>query len=230
MSSGLGRRGLRVGVAATLAPQPMLRRLQPGLVVDVGANRGQFALDVRKAAPQARIISFEPLGSEAEVFRTIFSGAPNVELKECALGSVKGTAQLHVAGAADSSSLLEIGNLQEQLFHGTGEVQVVEVAVELLDDVLREYDLGDRALLKIDVQGFELQVLMGAVEALGRFRWVYVELSFVELYVGQPLAHEVMSLLAAHHFGLADTGEPTRVKGRTIQQDFLFERRPLTQG
>ena len=229
LPSELGRRGLRVGVAATLAPQAMLRRLQPGLVVDVGANRGQFALDVRKAAPQARIVSFEPLASEVEVFRTVFAGVRDVELKECALGSVKGTAQLHVAGAADSSSLLEIGNLQEQLFPGTAEVQVVEVAVELLDDVLRVHDLGERALLKIDVQGFELQVLMGAVESLGRFRWVYVELSFVELYVGQPLAHEVMSLLAANHFGLVDTGEPTRVKGRTIQQDFLFERRPPVQ-
>jgi FkbM family methyltransferase len=203
----------------------MLRRLDPSFVVDVGANRGQFALDVRRAAPQARILSFEPLPSEAAVFRTIFLGQRNVELIESALGSANGTAKLHVAGAADSSSLLHIGSLQEQLFPGTGEVQVVDVRVDVLDEVLQEFALADRSLLKIDVQGYELEVLKGALNSLSHFRWVYVELSFVELYVGQPLAHEVMTLLVTHGFGIVDAGTPTRSKGRTIQQDYLFERR-----
>jgi FkbM family methyltransferase len=229
MSTGLGRHALRHGVAATLAPQPMLRRLNPSVVVDVGANRGQFALDVRQAAPQARILSFEPLPSEADVFRTIFLGQRNVELIEAALGSSKGSAKLHVAGAADSSSLLQIGRLQEQLFPGTGEVNLVEVKVDVLDEVLREVDLADRALLKIDVQGYELEVLKGALNSLSRFRWVYVELSFVELYVSQPLAHEVMALLVTHGFGIVDAGSPTRSKGRTIQQDYLFERHATLQ-
>lgn len=228
LPTGIGRQALRRGVAATLTPQPLLRRLQPTVVVDVGANRGQFALDVSKASPHARIFSFEPLSSEAAVFRQVFSGYQNVELRQCALGAATGTARMHVAGAADSSSLLEIGSLQEQIFAGTREVRVEEVDVETLDDVLLEHDLSGQALLKIDVQGFELEVLRGARDSLRKFRWIYVELSFVELYVGQPLAHEVIEFLRVQGFVPVDTGMPLRSKGRTVQLDFLFERTTTT--
>jgi hypothetical protein len=135
---------------------------------------------------------------------------------------------MHVAGAADSSSLLEIGSLQEQIFAGTREVRVEEVDVETLDDVLLEHDLSGQALLKIDVQGFELEVLRGARDSLRKFRWIYVELSFVELYVGQPLAHEVIEFLRVQGFVPVDTGMPLRSKGRTVQLDFLFERTTTT--
>ena len=219
-----GLSALRHGVVSTLEPQPMLLRLRPSIVVDVGANRGQFALDVTKAVPRARIVAFEPLANEAAVFRKLFSTFHNVELHQRALGAAPGKAQLHVAGAADSSSLLRIGDLQEKLFPGTAEVEVVDVDVETLDHALAEVDLSGASLLKIDVQGYELEVLRGGPLSLSQFRWVYVELSFVELYKGQPLAHDGIAFLAAASFVLVDTGIPSRVEGRTIQQDFLFER------
>jgi hypothetical protein len=72
-----------------------------------------------------------------------------------------------------------------------------------LSDYLHHDDLGSRNLLKVDTQGFELEVLRGAEGLLDRFSAIYCELSFKELYVGQPLASEVIAYLFQRNWSLA---------------------------
>jgi FkbM family methyltransferase len=219
----LGRRALRSGVAPTVVVRPMLRRLRPPLVIDVGANRGQFTLDVVTALPMATVVAYEPLPREAKVFRRIFADLPNVELREIALGSRREARDIHVARAADSSSLLPITGTQEMVFPGTEEVDRVAVQVTTLDDELDGVAIPPGTLLKVDVQGFELEVLRGAGRVLPRIRWLLVEVSFVELYQGQPLAADVMDHVSELGFRLIDTSTPSRFRGRTIQIDMLFQ-------
>src|SRR5687768_10967656 len=219
----LGRRALRSGVVPTVVVQPMLRRLRPQLVIDVGANRGQFTLDVVTSLPMATVLAFEPLPREASVFRRIFGDFPNVELRQTALGSRREVRDLHVARAADSSSLLSITRKQEIVFPGTEEVERVGVQVTTLDDELDADAVPPRTLLKVDVQGFELEVLRGARRVLADIRWLLVEVSFVELYEGQPLAAEVIDHAAERGFRVIDISKPHRFRGRTIQVDMLFE-------
>jgi FkbM family methyltransferase len=209
---------------ASVESEPMLRRLSPSYVVDVGANRGQFALTVLRATPRAQIVSIEPIPQDAATFRDIFGPIPDVELVECALGSSGGSAVLYMSAASDSSSLLELGALQEAVFPGTGEVSTIVVPVTTLDEVLNGRVLPTDSLLKIDVQGFELEVLRGAQQRLGDFRWILVEVSFLQLYRNQSLAHEVFAYLQPMGFAIVDIGEPVRIAGRTVQLDVLFER------
>jgi inhibitor of KinA sporulation pathway (predicted exonuclease) len=111
-------------------------------------------------------------------------------------------------------------------FPGTQEVSTQTVAVQRLDDVIQASDLSAKVLMKIDVQGFELEVLKGATQTLTHVRWVYLEASFVELYEGQPLAAELVEFLrhagfdftGVHHISLSSTGE-------CLQADLLFEAR-----
>ncbi|MBC8503340.1 MAG: FkbM family methyltransferase, partial [Chloroflexi bacterium] len=98
-------------------------------VVDIGANRGQFALAVREWAPKARVISFEPLSSPAAVFRRVFVGDEQVALHNVAIGPESMTHEIHVSARDDSSSLLPISSLQTTLFPGTEEVATAEVRV-----------------------------------------------------------------------------------------------------
>ena len=77
-------------------------------VVDIGANRGQFALAVRRWAPKARIVSFEPLNDAANTFRNVFKKDSGVILHQAAIGPQAGEATIHVTAADDSSSLLPI--------------------------------------------------------------------------------------------------------------------------
>lgn len=203
------------------------RRLDAGLatVVDIGANRGQFALAARRWAPQARVISFEPLPGPAQVFRAVFACDDQVVLHEAAIGPQAKRCEMHVSARDDSSSLLPIAGLQSKIFPGTGEVSTIEVQVAPLDTFINPDEIRAPALLKLDVQGFEYEALCGCEALLPRFEQIYCECSFVELYAGQKLAAEVIAWLAARGFRLVGMYNPAYdAAGQAVQADFLFRR------
>ena len=218
-----GRTAVRRGVLPTLEHQELLAALGPSLVVDVGANRGQFSLDVRRALPDARVVAFEPLTPEADLYEQVFASTPTHVLHRVALSSAPGSTTFHVSAARDSSSLLPIGDRQSAVFPGTEEVATQIVEVRTLDDFADELASDGPALLKIDVQGAELEVVRGADATLGSFRWIYLEMSFVELYDGQPLADTMIDELRDRGFRLAGTGTPSISGGLPVQVDALFE-------
>jgi len=195
-------------------------------IIDIGANHGQFALAARKWAPNARIISFEPLSQAALRFQKVFHEDPNVMLHQVAIGPQTGTSVIHVAGSDDSSSLLPITALQEKLFPGTGEVRTEKIHVGRLSEFISIKEIKEPALLKLDVQGFELEALKGCEDLLDCFSHVYVECSFVELYSGQALAHDIISWLAKHGFKLSGIYNTYYdPEGRCVQADCLFEKK-----
>jgi FkbM family methyltransferase len=216
-------RALRNGVFPSVEHLAALKGLQPDLVLDVGANRGQFALLMRQISPASRIVSFEPIPAEAAVFRRVFAGDGQVSLEECALGEEEGSATLHLSGCTDSSSLLPMG-LQSEYFPATGEVGTLRVSVRTLDSFRDAWAGGERALLKLDVQGFELSALRGGTEALTRCTFVYVECSEVPLYVGQALGPEVRAWLGEQGFRQRMRLNETYGESGLIQADYLFER------
>ena len=125
----------------------------------------------------------------------------------------------------DSSSLLPISSVQTAMFPGTGEIATTKVRVGPLDEFVKAEELRSSAMLKLDVQGFEYEALMGCESLLRYFDWVYCECSFVECYSGQRLACEVIDYLSGNGFRLAGIFNPSYDdKGQTIQADFLFRR------
>ncbi len=224
----LYRRALSLGVAPSYEHRAMLASLgHVGTVVDVGANVGQFALIARRCLPQARILSFEPLPDAADRFAQALAGQAEVQLFRTALGTTRTTLPIHITARADSSSMLSPA-LQSEVYPGTHEVGVLQVKVARLDQVITADDIRGPALLKIDVQGYEQQVLEGCETLLPRFDWIFAELSFVELYSGQTLAPEVIGWLDRHGFCLDGVyaSDMSYRKGRMIQGDFLFHRKP----
>lgn len=216
---------LRHGVAPSVEHMPFLRSLKIDGVIDVGANRGQFSLASRLVMPKVSIVSFEPIPHEAEIFRKVHRNSSNVELIESALGEQAGTATLHLSKSLDSSSLLPIGKKQTDLFSNTAEVGTIEVAVSRLDDFGDRWKSRTNQLLKIDVQGFELSVLRGAVETLRTCRYVYVECSEVTLYEGQALRPEVSDFLAQHGFCEEGRYNEQWEGSQLIQADYLYRNR-----
>jgi FkbM family methyltransferase len=223
------RGALRRKVLAAVEHEPVVAGLGPvGTVLDVGANVGQFALVARKVFPAARILSFEPFPAAAARLGEVFAGDPSFELVPLALSDEAGRHTFHVAAAEDSSSLLPIGDRQVAEFAHTRSVGAIEVDVARLDDVLADRPpLAGPVLLKLDTQGTELAVLRGADKSLGQVDHVILEASFVELYVGQARATELVAHLLDRGFQLGavydvktsiHTGEP-------LQADFVFSRR-----
>jgi len=126
--------------------------------------------------------------------------------------------------ADDSSSLRRPTEAQLELSSGSEIVAEHVVRVARLDELVRRA-AGGSTLLKIDVQGGEYEVLLGAEELLAaRVRHVYVEASFVELYRGQRLVGDVVRLLSQHGFDLRAIANPTRGAAGIAQADLLFGR------
>ena len=146
-------------------------------------------------------------------------------LQYVAIGSDAGETNIHVAVADDSSSLLPISAIQESLFPGTGEIRTETIKMGRLADFVSVGDINIPAMLKLDVQGFELEALRGCEDLLECFAYVYAECSFVELYTGQPLADEVILWLRERNFHLRGVYKVFYDnKGQAIQGDFLFKR------
>jgi FkbM family methyltransferase len=212
---------------------PELRRLELirgrriDVVLDVGANDGPFAKALRAAGYTGRIVSFEP---QSEAFGRLSAAAaadPAWTGHRLALGATDGEAELHLAGNSSSSSLLEmsaqhLASAPESRYQGSESVPVARL------DTLRAelVGAGDRVYLKVDTQGYELEVLRGAAGTLPQVDVVDVELSLVPLYDGAPLFDEVMHHLAGHGF-VPVSLEPAftdPADGRLLQLDGLFVR------
>lgn len=219
-------RALHLGVAAGVEHTPVLHSLGDiRTVIDIGANRGQFALVARRCFPQAQIIAFEPLTQPASRFRQVFADAGQVTLHQAAIGPEQIRVPIHISARDDSSSLLPITTLQGQIFPGTGEAATEIVKAAPLRDFLAKEDIQSPALLKLDVQGYELEALKGCEGLLEHFTYVYCECSFMELYAGQALTDEVIAWLRERGFRLEGIYNMAYDRqGRAVQGDFLFGR------
>jgi FkbM family methyltransferase len=216
---------LRTRVVASTEHDRILEGLALDTVVDVGANRGQFALCIRRLFPNATIYSFEPLHRPAAVYRRTFAGDARARLFPVAIAAQAGPAAMHVARWDVSSSLLPFAQAQHDNFPFTEESRRETVTTARLSDCLAPEAIAGTALLKLDVQGFELSALQGCDDLLTRFSYAYVEASFVELYVGQALATDVIDHLFRRGFRLICVANlSTGRSRRPIQADFLFAR------
>jgi FkbM family methyltransferase len=216
---------LRAGVWASTEHDELLRELNVDTVVDIGANRGQFALCARRLFPKAQIYSFEPLQKPARTYLRNFANDPRARLFNSAVADAAGQSEMHVSRRDASSSLLPIAPAQHRNFPFTEESGRETVSKARLSDCIGPGDISNRSLLKLDVQGFEMSALRGCEDLLPRFEFVYVEASFIELYVGQALATDIVAYLLSKGFKLACVANiSTGRSKRPIQADFLFSR------
>jgi FkbM family methyltransferase len=217
-------KALRQGVAPSIEHEDVLAAITCDFIIDVGANRGQFSCISRIVKPALPILAFEPIPNEARVFQKVFSGT-SAPLHQVALGEVAGQAEIHLSRRLDSSSLLPIGEMQRKLFPATDEIGTLKVPVKRLDDFKSDWGKYSRILLKIDVQGFELSVLKGAIDTLKNCAYVYVECSETELYVGQALSRDISNFLSLQDFKFQSRHNESVANGKLIQADYLFVRR-----
>lgn len=214
---------VRHRVAAATEHLGAIRHCKSNTLIDAGANKGQFSLVFRAVRPGAQILAFEPLPEAANVYERVFRGDRLTELSRVALSSETGTAQFHVADRSDSSSLLLPGSGQARAF-GVRPAAKIEVSVKRLDQCIDISSLKHPLLLKVDVQGGELALFDGCGQ-LEQIDFIYVELSFVELYEGQPLFQEVCDYLVSRGFSVAGIfNQVNTAEFGPTQVDVLFRR------
>ena len=220
----LARRGLALRRHPGARRQRILDAAGVDLVVDVGAARGGFAQEVRSFGYTGRIVSFEPLAAAFADLSTAAEGDPSWEVRNRALGSSPGDAEINVASNSDSSSLLAMDERHVAAAPQVGYVATETITVARLDDELAD-DPARRPFLKLDTQGFEREVLAGGPTMLERAVGLQLELSFVPLYAGGMLVDEAVALAYEQGFVMAAVeagfSDPS---GRLLQADGVFVR------
>lgn len=189
-------------------------------VLDVGANIGQFGEELRCAEYRGKIISFEPISSSFVKLETTSKKDPLWEVVRIGLGKERKSLTVPVPTDSRLTSLLRPS--QRHAFV-TNEL----IEIERLDEWLsgRRVHLPSTCL-KLDVQGFEREVLMGAGSLLPQFGAIIVELSYCHSYEDQPLAEEIIALLRTTGFSPWTTrrGLWTPHGNREMEVDMLFKK------
>ena len=203
----------------------LLQKRNLDLIIDVGSNKGQFTFVSKIYFPKVTIYSFEALRSEFKKYKNLISSFKNIKAYNYALGNINKKTRMNIASSPDSSSLLEINDIQSQEF-GTYETNLFEeIEVRRLDEWLDQIKSFNSILLKIDVQGFELEVLKGSKQVLKHINYLYIEASSVELYKNQPLLENIKDFLFEEGFFLEGSFNQCYGKNnKLIQGDYLFSK------
>lgn len=174
--------------------------VRPGTVLDLGANVGQFAIaSANLFGDSTAIISFEPDPRTFEVLQKNVNGL-SVELMNIAIGKTPGTGIFFVNADSQVSSMLPLGATRLSDFPESVIRQEIKVPVESLDHLFMSRKLTPPILLKIDVQGFEYEVIAGAANFLKKVKWVVMEVSFTDLYEGEADFASIFNLLESKGF------------------------------
>jgi FkbM family methyltransferase len=153
-------------------------------VLDVGANAGQFAAQLRAEGYRGRIVSFEPVASAHAILTRVALPDPLWTVTSAmALGETEGRAEINVAQNLASSSLLPVLRRSVSAADISSHVAKEIVKVRRLDDVVAQEWEAPFAM-KLDTQGFELHVLRGAPHTLAHTDVLVAEMSLVPLYEG----------------------------------------------
>lgn len=207
------------------ARQALLRSLEIDVVVDVGANAGQYGELLRERGYGGRLVSLEPVAAAyAELVQRAAADSGWTAVRVAA-SDVEGEVELHVTADSRSSSLLE-RNERFADRPGWAPKETQAVPARRLESLAGELlQPGERAYLKLDVQGFERHVLDGAGPALARFGALELELSVAPLYEGQAQLVEMLPFLAGRGFHPVSL-EPILLDdaGRLLELDGLFMR------
>src|SRR5829696_5341085 len=195
-------------------------------VIDVGAHTGEFARMIKTILPKASIFSFEPLQEEFKSLQQQMQNGAGFMAFNCAVGDRNETVEIHRSSYAQSSSLRQMTQLHKDAFPVSASHTAETVQVKRLDDVLQGFELKPEILIKIDVQGYEDKVIAGAADTIDKAKAIIVEVSFRELYEGQPLFETIFGMLSGKRFkymgSLYQLLSP--IDGAPLQADALFVR------
>jgi len=197
------------------------------VVMDVGANEGQWAAQLREEGYAGRIISVEPVRQAFDNLERKSAGDPHWEVARMALGNFDGSAEMDVGNNTYTSSLLPMSARLKTAEPSLAVVAREETPVARLDSLREElFPAAQSIYLKLDVQGFEKAVLEGAAGVMDSVVAIELELSTCALYEGQWEIQDALPELHTQGFRCVAM-EPVffdAVTGELLQVDSVLVR------
>lgn len=203
----------------------LLKHHKINKILDVGANSGQYAMQTFGLGFKDEIISFEPVKSTYNNLEKKAKPYKNWKTHNFGLGNKEEELEINISGNTYSSSLLDI---MPEHIKSAPESKIVGkeiVIIKTLDSVFNDFvDTKDIVLLKIDVQGFEKNVLEGSSKSLKNIHGIQIEMSIEELYQGEMLCSDMIKLLESFGYSLfsLENGFYDEKSGKLLQVDGIF--------
>lgn len=208
----------------------LLKRFEINCVIDVGANVGQYAQGLRGLGYEGYIVSFEPVRELYEKLLEVSRNDAQWIVHPFALGSRAFRTQIHITRGPVFSSFLKPNLASEELFGDVAKVsRMEEVEVRRLDSVLDEVSdhiQNPRIFLKMDTQGYDLEVFSGLGEQLQKVTCLQSEVSAIPIYEGMPRLLEAITRFESHGFEITGLFPVTRegITWRVIEFDCIMVR------
>lgn len=202
-----------------------LARERVDCVIDAGANVGQFGVDIRRCGYKGAIHSFEPSKSSYERLLKVSDRDDLWSVHNFGLGAQEAFLPLHLTENAGLSS-----SIKEQLRRDDiPSAYVKTVGDEIVSikriDSLEYFEDFKRVFLKIDTQGYEYEVLLGAESMFPKITSALIETSFVETYLDHKTIDEIIKLMQSKNFSLADFFPHSYFDGIQVECDLYFLKR-----
>lgn len=225
----------KLGVFVQLKPPHEIRRRIALLrhhgistVLDVGANVGQYAGELRHFGYGGTIHSFEPLPDACRKLGLAAKGDANWHTHPLALGSAPGEGEINVSQNSYSSSLRDL--MPEHLAGApdSAYVRKEKITISTVAEELRTLAITDNDIwLKIDTQGFEREVLLGAASVLNQIKVIQLEISLQPLYDQGMELEETLAYFATRGYELVgmEPGFYNKESGHQLQVDGIFVRK-----
>lgn len=218
-------------------------REAPLTIFDIGSCEGEDTIRYSRLFPNARIFAVEPLPSNVDKLRANLDrfGVSRARVIPLALSDATGSAIFHVSSGQPSADVSDWG-MSSSLLEPTENIKAawawlkfqktIEVPTDTLANLARREAVDEIDYVHMDVQGAELKVLEGAGDLACRIKAIWLEVSTVEYYKGQPLKHDVERWLADRQFikrcdAKAPQGDQFYINTRYFQKPMSFGIDPL---
>tara|TARA_A100001011_G_scaffold58173_1_gene57328 strand:- start:1101 stop:1817 length:717 start_codon:yes stop_codon:yes gene_type:complete len=218
--------GLLNGVAASFELSPFLRKIKKiNTLIDIGSNKGQFILLCLKFFPSLTIYSIEPIKEILERQRNFFKFRKSIFFFNFGIGNKNKNLNFYITERMDSSSFLTI-NKSDNFNKNYSVKEKRSIKIRQLDQILKNKILIKPTLIKIDVQGYELEVLKSAKKILSKTDFILLEVSKNKMYNKQPLEREIINFLKKKNFIIKKKSNWIKIKNtKFMQRDILFKRK-----
>ena len=189
-------------------------------IYDLGANVGTWSRLAHALIPHAQIHAFEPIPEYQNQYQRNCNQITTAQLHKVGVGNTNGEQTFNLAG--HSSSFFNVTKELTAMFPNEKKVGEIQVNMVRLDDYVQRNAIPLPDLMKLDVEGFELEVLKHAITCMKHCRFIILEVSFIERHLGQPLFHDVIGFMASKGYEVFAFPYKMPLSKKLSSTDILF--------
>ena len=216
-------KGMFHGIYATVELEKLVKDIKaPETIIDIGSNKGQFILLMEQIFPNKIVYSFEPIIEMINKQKKFYKYKKNITFHNLALGSSICSKEFLITNRMDSSSFLKVvSNTNKSKNYNV--IEKRDIKVSTLDEIFLNEKIPYPILIKMDVQGYELEVLKGAKNLLNKTDYLLLEVSENEMYQNQPTEKIIIEYLKDLNFEIFKANNWLSIKNTNFKQrDILF--------